>query len=132
MKNILFVALSHTLTVSQVAGFKAQFGQDTDIVTIADVNPELAKTIQNIDPNLDGNAVCELAKQVYNSARLVNATHFCCQGEPCLQIQANDFANGVMKCVVATTERNSIDEPQPDGSIKKTVIFNHVMWRTIF
>lgn len=33
-------------------------------------------------------------------------------------------------CYVATTERNTVETIQPDGSTKKTVVFNFIQWRS--
>jgi hypothetical protein len=35
-------------------------------------------------------------------------------------------------CIQSTTERQSVEETQPDGSVLKKAIFNHVMWREMF
>ena len=32
------------------------------------------------------------------------------------------------KFLFAHTERKSVDEPQPDGSVKKVAVFQHVKW----
>jgi len=37
-----------------------------------------------------------------------------------------------MTCIVSTTERRSIDDIQPDGSVVKRAVFNHVTWRELF
>jgi hypothetical protein len=151
----LFVALSHTLTQSQIDGF------DGEIVTLQSVNPALSKLTAQVPPKADLEFIKNLAAQVVEEAAKVNATHFCCQGEPTLQIWTNILASGLifampnqkvngliggigvpnnnvmgkkpMICISSTTER-IVDESAPDaqGNVKKDVTFKHIIWRELF
>lgn len=155
MKKKLFVALSHKLTQEQIADF------DGEIVLLSTVSPELAQECSNIDPNCSISHIQYLAAQVVVLAVLAECTHFCCQGEPGLAMWANLMARGYvtvsdnhtkfiinkgfdtielaneyiyprMTCVTSTTQRESIDVHQPDGSVVKSAVFKHVMWRELF
>lgn len=167
MKKKLFVALSacnaHKLTEEQIADF------DGEIILLSTVSPELAQECSNIDPNCSISHIQHLAAQVVVLAVLAESTHFCCQGEPGLQLWANLMAHGIveyvdgdihttcsiveknqgweviqmkdldpvypypsMKCITSATKRESIDVHQPDGSVVKSAVFKHVMWRELF
>jgi hypothetical protein len=165
----LFVALSHTLTQSQVDGFESQYSQyeltedgniqegsyyGTTIVTLKEVNPELQQKMSNIPATATLAEIQGLAKMIVAEAIWAGCTHFCLQGEPCLQIWANNYASGefefidfgviseskncskwtggALVCIQSTTERVSVETTQPDGSIVKTATFSHVQWRELF
>jgi hypothetical protein len=100
--------------------------------------------------------VQELAKEVVAEAIEAGASYFVCMGEPTLAMWANLYAGGealslsshcdcgasypqcgcaiggTMTCLASTTERSSVDTPQPDGSIKTTATFKHCAWRSMF
>lgn len=160
MKKKLFVVLSHDLTAEQIADF------DGEIILLKTISSEVANECANIDPNTDIQSIQKLAAQVVVLAYLAEATHFCCQGEPGLQMWTNLIANGnvlfdlhqngnisidcceyhqgyiqfpemdpiypQMICITSTTQRQSIDELQPDRSVVKKTIFKHVKWRELF
>jgi hypothetical protein len=206
MKNILFVAFSHTLTQSQIDGFNSQFakpyyqegcplggeepsGFDATIVSLAqgsatnptgyfwwdnnsglevtqdvDHNKHLHKGVKtsrfqflmsNIPARADLEQVQALAKKIVGEAIKVGATHFFCVGEPTLTLWANVIASNQLGfgvqgdnvwandfvqlrpgagliCIQSTTERKSVETTQPDGSVLKTAVFNHVQWREMF
>lgn len=46
--------------------------------------------------------------------------------------ELEDTLHPQMQCITSTTERKSIDELQPDGSVIKRAVFKHVMWRELF
>ena len=37
-----------------------------------------------------------------------------------------------MVCIQSTTERRSVEVTNPDGSVTKTAVFQHVQWRPMF
>jgi len=100
--------------------------------------------------------VQELAKEMVAEAIEAGASYFVCMGEPTLAMWANIYAGGealslgsycdcgasypqcgcaiggTMTCLASTTERSSVDTPQPDGSIKTVATFKHCAWRAIF
>ena len=40
--------------------------------------------------------------------------------------------NSDIRCVQSTSERKSVEVTNPDGTVTKTQIFSHVMWRNMF
>lgn len=123
MKKVLFVCTSHTLTPAQLEGW-------AEVVYVsADVN-SLTKAIP---ADADLSYILSLKNKILAEACDSNATHFFCVGEPTLTMHCNLEANVIgFKCVQSTTERKSVDVPQPDGSILKTAVFQHVQWREMF
>ena len=88
MKTV-FVVLSHTLTPEQIADLG-----DARIILLSDVNPELAAQCKSIDPKAHLWDIKVLAANVVAEAVKAEATHFVCQGEPCLTLWTNMFAVG--------------------------------------
>ncbi len=156
MKTIptLFVAFSHTLTPSQIEGFKTQFASDEEatIVTLAEVAPELQAQMSQIPATASLVEIQELAKAIVAEAVKCGATHFFCTGEPTLTMWANIYASSEfeyfnyllqewvvygdvyhpMVCIQSTTERKTVEVTNPDGTVTKTQIFSHVQWRKMF
>ena len=146
--NILFIVMSHTITQAQRDDFTNKYGE-TSFITLQEVNPELSKQCQQVDPSATTVDIKELAGKVVECAADNNATHFYIAGEPTLAMWANIYANNwlspvgsdtlpmgesfpYMVCIQSTTQRTSVDEVQSDGSVKKISIFSHVQWREIF
>ena len=142
----LFVAFSHSLTPSQFEGFKAQYGEGK-IVTLAEVAPELQKQMSNIPATASLVEIQELAKAIVAEAVKAGATHFFCTGEPTLTMWANLYASRIafdaidgivfrkpsgLTCIQSTTERRSVEVTNPDGTVTKTNVFQHVQWRKMF
>jgi len=90
--NKLFIVMSHTLTQAQKDDFVASYGA-TEFVTLQEVNPELSKKYQQVDPSASLAEVQELADKVVKCAADNNATHFYCVGEPTLTTWANIYAD---------------------------------------
>jgi hypothetical protein len=144
MKNVFFVCLSHTLTDEQVASLNSTFGSGNVVL----VSSELKARTSQIPANASLEEIQALAKEVVSEAKSVNATHFICQGEPTFAMWANLMAGGAfiadwceginfmnwrsMKCITSTTERQSVDTVNADGSVTKTAVFKHVQWRNLF
>ena len=176
MKNqnqipVLFVAFSHTLTQSQIDGFKNQYGvinSDNDlftpgemlanIITLKDVAPELQAQMSQIPATATLLEIQELAKAIVAEAVKAGATHFFITGEPTLTMWTNLYAGmsswgnssihawsddphasitpfflekGLV-CIQSTTERRAIEVTNPDGTVTKTAVFQHVQWREMF
>ncbi len=91
MKTV-FVVLSHTLTQEQIEDLG-----EAEVILLSDVSPELAAQCRQIDPGFSLEDVQELAAKVVAEAVKAEATHFVCQGEPCLALWANLFASGEAK-----------------------------------
>ena len=136
--NKLFIVMSHTLTDAQIDDFIANYGT-TEFVTLQDVNPELSKLCQNLDPRLSTANIRELAVTICSIASSEKATHLYIAGEPSLVFWVSMYAEKLwsapyinkMTCVQSTTKRISKDIPQPDGSVKKISSFSHVQWREL-
>lgn len=139
----LFVAMSHSLTPEQIEGFQKQYGSyyedggvmyphETKVVSLRDTAPELQAKASNLNPNALLLEVKALAGQIVEEAKKVKATHFSFAGEPSLFFWATMFANEAGLCVLqSTTERVSVETPNPDGTVVKTSVFRHVQWRQI-
>lgn len=141
MKKIVFVCLSHTLTQDQIN----DLGNDALVVC---ASAELSAKTRAIPAGATLSEIQSLAKEVVAEAKACNATHFVCQGEPTLAMWANLIAGGnfvsewtegvnhmcwgKMQCMVSTTERQSVDTVNSDGSVTKTAVFKHVQWRNMF
>jgi len=140
MKNKkLFVAFSHVLTESQVEGFNSQFGKDHEdsIVTLKEVDPELQAQMSAISATATLEEIQLLALRIVSEAIMEEATHFYCTGEPTLTMWANLYAHyknahTSLVCIQSTTERKSVELVNPDGSVTKTTVFQHVQWREMF
>jgi hypothetical protein len=168
----LFVALSHTLTQSQIDGFKNQYGVKShfkvlpdgmwehcaanddnsvacvaaEIVTLEEEAPELQAQMSNIPATATLGEIQKLAKAIVAEAIKVGATHFYCVGEPTLTMWANLYSSQTVPfygldwntgfeelvCIQSTTERRSVDVHNPDGSVTKSAVFQHVQWREMF
>lgn len=123
MKTKLFVCTSHVLTPEQLEGW-------SEVVYVSKETNDLTRQIP-ADASLQD--VKALANRVLAEVCNTDATHFFCVGEPTLTLHANMLANTVgFVCVQSTTERKSVDQVQPDGTIHKTAVFKHVQWREMF
>lgn len=153
----LFVAMSHTLTQSQIDGFTAQYDVAT-IVTLKEVAPELQAQMSQIPATSTLGEIQSLAKAIVAEAIKAGATHFYCVGEPTLTMWANLYASQYkekeywkvrsqsfddcdfeenpcptgLTCIQSTTERKSVETHNPDGTVTKTAVFEHVQWRKLF
>jgi len=139
------VALSHTLTEEQLTDLNAN-----KIVLLADVNADLAAQCRQIDPTFSTTKIKFLAAQVVAEAINVDATHFFCQGEPCLAMWSNMIASGSFNYDLRSTpstSHNSSDfgnffikslNGKTIWSKKMTCIqstnkaLKHVQWRELF
>lgn len=155
----LFAVFSHTLTTDQVEDFKLTYGE-AEIVTLKEVDPLLQNQASNIDPRANLYGIQQLAASIVVEAIKAEATHFYIAGEPTLVMWANLYAAGKASyewntlphsilgygwikvndkmhepnliCIQSTTERKSSEVAQPDGTVLKTAVFQHVQWRKIF
>ena len=89
MKKVVFVVLSHVLTPEQIADLG-----EAQVILLSDVNAELAAQCRAVKATASLEEVQELAARVVAEAVKAEATHFVCQGEPCLLLWANMFAAG--------------------------------------
>ena len=113
----LLVCTSHVLTPEQLEGWDK----------VIYVSKETNDLTRQIPANASLQDVKALSNKVLAEASDANTTHFFCVGEPTLTLHANLLANNVgFTCVQSTTERKSVDQVQPDGTIHKTAVFKHV------
>lgn len=128
------------------------------IVTLGEVAPKLQQQMSAIPATASLAEIQELAKAIVAEAVKAGATHFYCVGEPTLTMWANLYAFQLssvslkiveditllaglnpakeyyskMTCIQSTTERKSVEVTNPDGSVTKTAVFQHVQWREMF
>lgn len=122
MEKIL-VCLQHLLTQDQLDSLKG-----FDVVYLKDVNPDLFAKVANTPAT-----AVELKKlaQEYSQYVMVNYGKAIVPiGSPAFQfLVAQEFANqGTVELWFAHSERSSVDETQPDGSVVKRAVFRHVDW----
>lgn len=124
MKKKLLVVMNHELTEEQKVGWD-------ELVILSNVS-KTSDIVKNISPIAKVEEIKELAMAIVLIALLHKCTHIAIMGEPTLVLHTAMIADEVdIKPVTATSERISVDEPQPDGSIKKISKFQHVMWRNL-
>ena len=131
-QKILFVAFSHTLTEGQISDAKASLGVSS-IVTLAEVAPGIQAQFSQVSAYATTQDIIELAREIVSIALDAGATHFYVAGEPSLALHCSMIAHSCELIVVqSTTERKSVETHQPDGSVQKTAVFQHVQWRRVF
>jgi hypothetical protein len=148
VENILFVAMSHSLTNDQIEDARNVF-DIKKIVTLAESNPQLSKIFSQVPASWDLDPIIDLSESLVKEAIKAAATHFYCVGQPSLAIWANLIASGnalhvdtyknrvgekvssKMKCIESTTERTSEEQLQSDGTVLKTSSFRHIRWREV-
>lgn len=136
MKSMFFNITNHQLTDEQRSVIEAA---GLEIVNLPD---DLKNRWSDVPPDADNDIlmslVCDVATFIkahdlglYNIAMI--------QGEPVVchnlaeLIRFPGATKGVyVVSVVATTRRESVEEAQPDGSVKKTAIFKHVGFRPYY
>jgi len=131
--QILFVAFSHSLTEGQIADAKASLGIEK-IILLKEVAPELQIKMSQIPATATISQIKDLAIAVVDVAAYHEATHFYVAGEPAFTMHSalEAASKYKFKVVSSTTERVSKETAQPDGSIVKTAVFQHVQWRPMF
>ena len=129
MKNVILVVISHNLNDDQVNGLN-EMGLNP--VLISDVNSDLANQCKQIDPNFNKTDIQQIADSVVKTAVSVGATHLMIQGEPSLFFSAVENAKGRgLQCLIATTQRVSVERENADGTVVKTNVFKHVKFRQL-
>ena len=97
------------------------------LVFMEDLNPELFKRMCNC-PSTRVELV-KLAEDVHRVAE--GSTLVQPAGSPVFMTVLGSIVGGVLhddSMIFAHSERVSIDEPQPDGSVRKVSIFKHLGW----
>lgn len=115
--------MSHTLTPDQEIGWD----------TISIVSADTKKQTSQVSADATLLDIKELASVVVAEAIAAKATHILVTGEPTLMLHANLMAHELgLVCVQSTTQRDTVETVQPDGSVTKTQVFRHVQWREMF
>lgn len=97
---------------------------------VEQLNPELAEVWKNIPPEEDGIGVYTHLKPIIDILVRYNAVMLA--GELTASIyMARRCQVHFLKVYTATSERVSVDVPQPDGSTKKVATFRHCRFRKI-
>jgi hypothetical protein len=129
MKNVILVVMSHNLNQAQINGLN-EMGLNP--VLISDVNSDLANQCKQIDPNATKADIQQIADSVVKTAISEGATHLMIQGEPSLFFSAVENAKDRgLKCLIATSERVSVERENADGTVVKTNVFKHVKFRQL-
>jgi hypothetical protein len=123
MKTVL-VIMSHDITQAQIDDFGGK------VIMLKEINPSLQLHASNISPKATLTDIEILADRIASTAQMLRCSHIAVMGEPTLVMHTALYANsyGIIP-ITSTTERISKDVLQADGSVVKTAIFNHVMWR---
>ena len=128
MKNVL-VVMSHNLNQEQINGLN-EMGLNP--VILSNVNSDLANTCKQIDPNFSKADIQKIADSVVREAVSLGATTLMIQGEPSLFFSAVENAKDRgRQCLVATSERVSVERENADGTVVKTNVFKHVKFRQL-
>ena len=94
MKQKLFVCLSHPLTSDQIEDLEKKFGITPENIIIC--SKDLQSEASNVPATATAEEVKSLAAKIILEALQAEATHFMCQGEPCLQLWTNNLANCII------------------------------------
>lgn len=120
----MLVVMSHQLTKEQVDDFRGE------IITLSELDATLARQCANIPPTADTSYIRVLAQKIMMPVLFEKCTHVAIMGEPTLVYHVvSACAQMDVIPLTSTTERISVDEVQPDGSVVKKSIFKHVQWR---
>jgi len=125
MRKVL-IAMSHALTQAQILDL-------TDNGYEAVVSKEFLKLGCNrLVPTLTSLELAKIARQLINEAEALGCEGVAMTGEPMLTFHVWNLASSSDLFVLqSTTERNTIEKVQDDGSVVKTQVFNHVQWRRL-
>jgi len=110
----------HTPTQEQMS----ELQEIGEVVLLKDLNSKLQNKINNSPGNRD--ELVDILAEVVETAGDNNITHLAQLGGSPLFICLAGAMIPPSQMVFAHSERISVDEPQPDGSIKKTSIFKHI------
>jgi len=118
--------MSHDISQAQIDDFGGK------VIMLKEVNPSLQLHASNISPRASLKDIVILADRIASTAQMLMCSHIAIMGEPTLVLHTVLYANSYgITPITSTTERVSKDVLQADGSVVKTAIFNHVMWRNM-
>ena len=125
----ILVVMSHNLSQDQINGLNTM---GLNPVILSNVNSDLANTCKQIDPNFSKADIQKIADSVVREAISEGATALMIQGEPSLFFSAVENAKDRgLKCLIATSERVSVERENADGTVVKTNVFKHVKFRQL-
>jgi hypothetical protein len=122
--------IQHSLTEVQVNQINGMLGEKETIVHLRDFNPALFNSLANSPA--DERLLILLAEQL---AQVIIDEGFdgviLPLGSPAFMFELGKIIGKrelEHKNLFAHSERKSVDESQPDGSVKKVAVFQHVKW----
>ena len=117
-----FNITNHSLTGEQLADIKDKFNIDE----VVDLNPG------EVDPQVSSAQVNNLATNLIANGNFSLGDVAMVQTEQTLVFFLVSTLQRIgVRCVVATTRRESAEKVLPDGSIIKTNVFRHVRFRDL-
>jgi hypothetical protein len=117
-----FNITNHSLTSEQIADIKNKFNIDE----VVDLNPG------EVDPQASSAQVNNLATNLIANGNFSLGDVAMVQTEQTLVFCLVSALQQIgVRCVVATTRRESAEKVLPDGSIIKTNVFRHVRFRDL-
>lgn len=122
-----FIIMQHTPTPEQRAEGAERFGEIVELGNKALLNvPE--------DPELGRDWFVQRATEILDAIGGVwPGDTVMAMGQQQLALAVNAEARRRGACLVeAVTRRESVDESQPDGSVKKTNLFRHAGFRALY
>lgn len=115
---------NHNLTGEQLADIKNVYGIDE--VDIIDLNPG------EVDPEANLGEVNNLATNIIANGNFAAGDVAMVQTEQTLVLCLVSALQQLgVRCVVATTRRESAEKTLPDGSVVKTNVFRHIRFRDL-
>lgn len=113
---------NHVLTSEQLADINIVYGID-DVV---DLNPG------EVDPEADLAEINNIATNIISNGNFAAGDVAMVQTEATLMICLISALQALgVRCVVATTRRESTEKTLPDGSVVKTNVFRHLRFRDL-
>jgi len=143
MISKLFVIFNHKeLTPRQIEGFKEQYGQESEITLLSEVDQGLQAETSNISPTASLLEIKALAIRAIRAAMEAGAEFIYCAGELSFCFWVNAYASGLVEydmsddiggmiCLTSTTKRTSVDKPDSEGKITTISTFSHERWRKV-
>lgn len=121
----LFVAFSHVLMEDQIKDLP----EGTEIVHLSE---DMKKEFSQIPATWSIEEIKKFSNKIVQEALDAGCDYMFCTGEPSVFFWVNTIAaTWGIQCIQSTTKRDNKETVQPDGSVVKTQIFRHVMWRRL-
>lgn len=124
--------MQHQLTAIQIRNLENSSIGNNDIVSLKEIDNGLFTELANCPA--DVNKLYELAARLTSiiNDKKPEAVILPIGSPAFMFILSKEIGmNNRTRFMFSHTERNSVDEHQPDGSIVKRVVFNHVKWLSV-